>query len=318
MKKGENRLNNTGFIWAKTLTYDEWFNTITSDEGEYLLPNNCFPTEGIKDGFLNSIQDIPIEKIKKVLRSFLPKVHQGFREERIIESYDRLLFENRVPKKGIYSSEYFRRTLSEEEFAWEGITWVMDLLPKYPLQAIEVIKSFVIAHSLLSPDAADYGLADAMAIIRARFIDSPQPQDVYFNLKSPRYFEYLANELYLRMGYDTTLTPYVGDGGKDVIAVMQKEEGKETILIECKRHKDDIGPDVIRALGGVVIAERATKGVIISASGFTSGSIQEAPLHRIDLIDHVKLTKLLNIHFGYKWPFYIDSILKISEQKYGN
>jgi restriction system protein len=95
-----------------------------------------------------------------------------------------------------------------------------------------------------------------------------QPQELFRSLE-PRQFEILVELLYERMGYETTLTPYTNDGGKDIIAVSNQVGRKEIIYIECKNSSKGIGPKIIRALVGIVTNDRATKGVVVSSSYFT-------------------------------------------------
>jgi restriction system protein len=71
-----------------------------------------------------------------------------------------------------------------------------------------------------------------------------------------------------------------------------------------------------RALLGVVSDEKATKGVLVSSSDFTSEARKfEKNNRRLELIGNKDLQILLNKYFGPKWPTYIDSIIARSSAK---
>lgn len=89
---------------------------------------------------------------------------------------------------------------------------------------------------------------------------------------TPRNFEEFIAEIFARNGYDVNLTPQTRDGGYDILAVSNNAlTGKEIHLVECKRYaaarKVSVG--VVRSLHGVVAHEGATKGIIVTTSGFS-------------------------------------------------
>ena len=122
-----------------------------------------------------------------------------------------------------------------------------------------------------------------------------QPHDLY-NL-SPRNFEKLVAELLSRQGYEIQLTPKTRDGGRDVIARMESAFGPHLYLVECKRYSRDrpVGVSLIRALYGVVEAERATSGLVVTTSSFSTGALRfrDTVKHRISLADYNDLVQWL-------------------------
>ena len=52
---------------------------------------------------------------------------------------------------------------------WEGVTWVLDLLPEAPRKALHVIDAYLDVHAGLMPDGRLMGMSDARAIIRAKY-----------------------------------------------------------------------------------------------------------------------------------------------------
>jgi len=267
----------------------------------------CFPTDSIAEEFIDRAQQFSVKKVRSLLRRFLINSRTRPIDQNTLEAYH-VLDSPGLHKERFFETEFYRRLASENYDAWEGITWVLDLLPTSPKMAIEVIKSYISAHIMLLHDYELIGLEDAMTIVRARFINHQQPRDIFLDLH-PREFEILIDALYDKMGYDTTLTPYRNDGGKDVIAISSELGKEEKLLIECKRYEPDVGPDIIRALNGVVSSDKATKGVLVTSSDFTPEARNFAKENGVELINHSNLTRLLNTYFGTNWPSFVDRII---------
>lgn len=88
----------------------------------------------------------------------------------------------------------------------------------------------------------------------------------------PRTFEELIAELFHRFGFDVELTRSTRDGGYDIIAIGNNQIAASKYLIECKRYAEakKVGIQPVRSLYGVVQDERATKGILVTTSSFTS------------------------------------------------
>ena len=193
---------------------------------------------------------------------------------------------------------------------WEGITWILDLLPHWPSYALQALNAYFQAHCQHLPDGRLAGLSHAGAVIRAKFIGLPGKQSelVQFlmNLSSDG-FESVVAELYRKMGYKTELTSPKKDGGRDVIALQNKLGRTDSLRIECKRYRKPVGVAIARALLGVVSSEKANKGVLATTSRFTAGAQKFADENpRLELIDGDQLVRLLNEHLGTKWPLHIE------------
>jgi HJR/Mrr/RecB family endonuclease len=89
---------------------------------------------------------------------------------------------------------------------------------------------------------------------------------------SPRQFEELIAEIWDRFGFEVELTAQTRDGGRDIIAVKKSAEANYRFLIECKRYRPDlkVGVELIRALYGVKVDEKATKAILATTSTFTA------------------------------------------------
>lgn len=92
-----------------------------------------------------------------------------------------------------------------------------------------------------------------------------------------RNFERFIAAIVDALGFeDVILTPYSGDGGRDVLATKTVHGIPILFALECKRWspKRPVGPDVARALLGVISRSptRAHKGIVVTTSRFTSGA----------------------------------------------
>lgn len=289
-------------------TLDEWLELLLSKNDKEIIPSNHMPSEEMLEEYLFTIHNRTDDEVKNLIRKFL--IHSGNfgMDKSNLDIYNFCRKSNNDEHKVIFNdmskSEYYRR-LSEGEYAWEGITWILDLIPHHPQKAIYAINSYLFSHLSYLPDSAIYGLNDAMALIRAKFIEIKQPRALLLNL-NPEQFEWLIEELYEKMGYRTELTPYHKDGGVDIIAEKDELGNKEKIFIQCKRYKNKIGVNAIRELRGVVIDQKVNKGVLICCSDFTRGAIKEKA--SLELIGYKELNKLLNAHLGTYWYALLDRI----------
>jgi restriction system protein len=209
--------------------------------------------------------------------------------------------------------------------AWEGMTWILDLLPHWPRSALEVVGAYELAHAQQLPDGRIGGLEDIQAIIRAKWLEvlhDPQSADrkqsSLLSLTS-REFEHLIEGLYHAMGYETKLTPARRDGGRDIEAAKRAPSEKQLVLVECKRYAKTVGVEIPRALLGMVSHENVNKGVIVTTGRFTRGSQRLAQDdHRLELLDGHNLIALLDAHVGPRWENQLDSLIQGSRRRNGD
>jgi len=105
-------------------------------------------------------------------------------------------------------------------------------------------------------------------------------REFWFDL-SPLEFEHQIAGLYTRLGYRSTVTPGSGDEGIDIIMYNAADK----IIVQCKRHKNPIGPAVVRELYGALSASNAQSAILICTGGFTMGVYQFARDKPITLLD---------------------------------
>jgi Holliday junction resolvasome RuvABC ATP-dependent DNA helicase subunit len=108
-------------------------------------------------------------------------------------------------------------------------------------------------------------------------------------------FERLISTLLTRMGFQTEMTKTSGDGGIDIVAMLDKPVLGGRYLFQCKRFAADnlVGAPTVRDFYGAVTADRAVKGIFITTSDFTVQAREFGQRVGVELIDMAQLEKLL-------------------------
>lgn len=113
------------------------------------------------------------------------------------------------------------------------------------------------------------------------------------NLLSGLDFEELCKTLLQRLGFQVETTKQSGDGGIDLIAYCNRPMLKGKHIVQCKRYAGGVGEPIVRDLYGVVMAERANKGILITTGYFTLSAAKFASDKNLELIDGEQLNELL-------------------------
>ena len=95
------------------------------------------------------------------------------------------------------------------------------------------------------------------------------------------------------MGFATEGRKPSADGGVDMVAVSTQPLLSGRYIVQCKRYSHSVSSPIIRDLYGVVMSERANKGILITTSTFTSDAVEFARDKPIELIDGDSLLGLL-------------------------
>ena len=123
---------------------------------------------------------------------------------------------------------------------------------------------------------------------------------------TPAFFESLVVRLLISMGYggsvndlDKALVGKSGDGGVDGV-IDQDPLGLDRIYVQAKRYGADnsVGASAIRDFFGSLDRFKATKGLFVTTSSFSSSARETAELlsKRIVLIDGPQLARLMIRH----------------------
>ncbi len=115
---------------------------------------------------------------------------------------------------------------------------------------------------------------------------------------TPSEFESLITNLFEKMGLETRQTRPSRDGGVDCVAWDARPVMGGKVVIQAKRYKSTVGVSAVRDLFGTVHNEGASKGILITTSGYGKASFEFADGKPLELLDGNNLLYLLSEHAG--------------------
>lgn len=115
---------------------------------------------------------------------------------------------------------------------------------------------------------------------------------------TPGEFESLITNLFERMGLEARLTQASRDGGVDCVAFDQRPIFGGKVVIQAKRYKHTVGVSAVRDLYGTVMNEGASKGILVTTSGYGKAAFEFANGKPIELLSGSNLLSLLSEHAG--------------------
>ena len=303
------------------LAMEEWLQRVLANDDDPTLIRQRFPSDRLRDEYLQTVQTRSESDVRQLIKCFLVESRVTPRDEMAFDALMDWKANDPDQFEKVMELEYYQRV--HEHFSgnpdvlpWEGNTWILDLLPHHPRQALDGLSAYIFAHLQILTDNLIWGLNDAAELIRAKYIGIPGTNDTAVAFLFDvgwRGFECLTERLYHAMGYDTELTPPRKDGGRDVIARKGAVASREHVLVECKLYSDPIGVETVRTLQGVVADAKATKGVLVTASTFTDDAREWADRNPLELINGDEFVRLLNEHLGSKWSLHIEALLRSAE-----
>jgi restriction system protein len=114
----------------------------------------------------------------------------------------------------------------------------------------------------------------------------------------PTDFESLIQNLFTRMGLEAKQTRPSRDGGVDCVAYDPRPIFGGKVVIQAKRYRNTVGVSAVRDLFGTLTNEGASKGILVSTSGYGQASFDFAQNKPIELINGAQLLYLLAEHAG--------------------
>jgi len=114
---------------------------------------------------------------------------------------------------------------------------------------------------------------------------------------SGRDFERQVLRLLEARGFVADITEATADGGIDIVAKRTDPFLAGKYIVQCKNWIKPVGEPVVRDLYGVVMAERANKGILVTTSRFTESARQFAEDKPLELIDGSEWKQLIS-HAG--------------------
>jgi restriction system protein len=117
---------------------------------------------------------------------------------------------------------------------------------------------------------------------------------------SPTEFESLITNLFQKMGLETRQTQASRDGGVDCIAYDPRPIFGGKVIIQAKRYKNTVGVSAVRDLFGTLQNEGASKGILVTTSGYGKAAFEFANGKPLELLEGSHLLYLLEQHAGVK------------------
>ena len=102
---------------------------------------------------------------------------------------------------------------------------------------------------------------------------------------TPKEFEAFIQNLFTKMGFNTKLYQASGDGGIDCVAYDPHPITGGKFIVQAKLYTRTVQPTHVRDLWGTVQHEGATKGIMITTSGYGPDSYKFAGGKPLNLID---------------------------------
>jgi restriction system protein len=111
-------------------------------------------------------------------------------------------------------------------------------------------------------------------------------------------FESLITNLFTKMGLESRMTQPSRDGGVDCVAFDNRAIFGGKVIIQAKRYKNTVPVSAIRDLFGSVHNEGASKGILVTTSGYGKASFEFAKNKPLELLSGTNLLYLLKEHAG--------------------
>lgn len=110
---------------------------------------------------------------------------------------------------------------------------------------------------------------------------------------SPGEFESLITNLFEKMGLETRMTQASRDGGVDCVAYDPRPIFGGKVVIQAKRYKNTVGVSAVRDLYGTMQNEGASKGILVTTSGYGKAAFEFADGKPLELLSGSNLLYLL-------------------------
>ena len=136
-----------------------------------------------------------------------------------------------------------------------------------------------------------YSMADPRVIDPVDVISDIDKRPNLLEL-SPKEFEQFIQNLFAKMGFDTKVYRASGDGGIDCVAYDPHPITGGKFIVQAKLYTRTVQPTHVRDLWGTVQHEGATKGIMITTSGYGPDSYKFAGGKPLNLIDGSGLLSL--------------------------
>jgi len=107
---------------------------------------------------------------------------------------------------------------------------------------------------------------------------------------SPADFERFVAGLFRKKGYQVKLRGRKGDHGVDLELV---QSGGRRAIVQCKRYRHTVGPDIVRELFGTMIHERVHHAFLVTTADISQAAREWANFKPMTLIDGPALVNIV-------------------------
>jgi restriction system protein len=143
----------------------------------------------------------------------------------------------------------------------------------------------------------EFNMVDPRFVEEADVISSLDTRPNLMEL-TPSEFESLITNLFSKMGLDSRQTQASRDGGVDCVAWDPRPIFGGKVIIQAKRYKNTVGVSAVRDLFGTLQNEGASKGILVTTSGYGKAAFEFAQNKPLELLDGGNLLYLLSEHAG--------------------
>jgi restriction system protein len=181
-----------------------------------------------------------------------------------------------------------------------------DIFMKYDLARVEPETCLKTLNASVSSKPDE--LAPVRPVVEFNMVDSRfiEETDVISTLDqrpnlmdlTPGEFESLITNLFQKMGLEARLTQASRDGGVDCITFDPRPIFGGKVVIQAKRYKHTVGVSAVRDLFGTLQNEGASKGILVTTSGYGKAAFEFAEGKPIELISGSNLLHLLAEYAG--------------------
>ena len=141
----------------------------------------------------------------------------------------------------------------------------------------------------------EFNMVDARFVEEADVLSGLDQRQNLMEL-SPFEFENLISNLFQKMGLETRQTQSSRDGGVDCVAYDPRPIFGGKVIIQAKRYKNTVGVSAVRDLFGTLQNEGASKGILVTTSGYGKAAFEFADGKPLELLDGSNLLYLLAEH----------------------
>jgi restriction system protein len=143
----------------------------------------------------------------------------------------------------------------------------------------------------------EFNMVDARFVDESDVLSSIDQRPNLMEL-TPGEFEALITNLFEKMGLETRMTQASRDGGVDCVAWDPRPIFGGKVVIQAKRYKNTVGVSAVRDLFGTMQNEGASKGILVTTSGYGKSSFAFADGKPLELLGGSNLLYLLEEHAG--------------------